>query len=372
VCGWTDEQAQRQLWGRSGMWARVKSVGFEAFLKAAIRFHWPIGYDHGAELQLVSQQTEERHRAAAKQAIELHVEIESASNLPAKDVWSRSSDPYCKVSFNRQWRQTEPKNRTLDPHWGTSFHFHIQDPAGVTPLVVELLDHDFLTSDDEIGTVSLTDDTMRSILDAPRKEGKSAVKKLELSIRDNDGKEVTGHHGKTSMLTIRIHTQDHDPRSAPPVEQVQAPGALNNFSSTSGSGSSSTSKSQQPILVLCVTVHQGKHFPPPHQGLSNSPLRSPLARGRGGRGKGMGEGEEGGGRGVGVEEEYSPVVGVTFEEHTRETPRLKARLNSPSQLTDGIVSWEETFVFPIFAHVHAPGGQGGGGGGGWRRSTHLL
>ena len=37
VCGWTDEQAQRRLWGSSGMWARVKSVEFEAFLGAAIR-----------------------------------------------------------------------------------------------------------------------------------------------------------------------------------------------------------------------------------------------------------------------------------------------------------------------------------------------
>ena len=28
VCGWTEEQVQRRLWGRSGVWARVKSVGF--------------------------------------------------------------------------------------------------------------------------------------------------------------------------------------------------------------------------------------------------------------------------------------------------------------------------------------------------------
>ena len=34
---------------------------------------------------------------------------------------------------------------------------------------------DFFTSDDEIGTVSLTEVLMRSILNAPRKEGKSAV-----------------------------------------------------------------------------------------------------------------------------------------------------------------------------------------------------
>jgi hypothetical protein len=167
VCGWTGEQVQSRLWGRSGMWARVKSVGFESFLRAAVRFHWPIGnYDHAGEVQRISQQVKERHRAAAMQAVDLHVEVESACNLPAKDwLFSWSSDPYCKVSFNRQVRQTEPKYRTLEPRWGASFRFHIRDPAGsLSALVVQLYDHDFFTSDDDIGAATLSEDAMRSII----------------------------------------------------------------------------------------------------------------------------------------------------------------------------------------------------------------
>jgi len=56
ACGWTEMQVERRLWGHGGIWARLKSVEFEQFLKATIRFHWPVGdYDHEAEMRLVSQ-----------------------------------------------------------------------------------------------------------------------------------------------------------------------------------------------------------------------------------------------------------------------------------------------------------------------------
>jgi Ca2+-binding EF-hand superfamily protein len=134
VCGWTEQEVEHKLWELGGVWAGKKSVEFPDFLRAATHFHWPIGdFDHAEEMQRVSRLAEEK--TASKDTVELHVVVECASDLPVKDWFSWSSDPYCVVTFNRQRRQTETKHSTTNPQWCAAFSFLIRDPtAPLTPL----------------------------------------------------------------------------------------------------------------------------------------------------------------------------------------------------------------------------------------------
>ena len=63
VCGWKEEQVEKQLWGKGGMWSGKKKVGidFETFTKAAVRFRWPIGdHDYARELNRWKERVRER------------------------------------------------------------------------------------------------------------------------------------------------------------------------------------------------------------------------------------------------------------------------------------------------------------------------
>jgi hypothetical protein len=133
VCGWSDEQVEQSLWGQGGMWAgqAARGIDFEKFLKAVIRYHWPVGdFDHSHEMKRLNKLAAEQHKAAAQKAVEMTVQVIGASDLPIKDMFTQSADPYCIVKFNRQKEKTEVLHRTLNPKWVyKSFTFPIMDPS---------------------------------------------------------------------------------------------------------------------------------------------------------------------------------------------------------------------------------------------------
>ena len=133
VCGWSAEKVEERLWGKGGVWAgkAARGIDFETFLKAVIRFHWPVGdFDHQQEMKRLNKLAEEQHKAAAQKAVEMTVQVIGASDLPIKDVFTQSADPYCIVKFNRERNKTEVLHRTLNPKWVyKSFTFAIMDPS---------------------------------------------------------------------------------------------------------------------------------------------------------------------------------------------------------------------------------------------------
>jgi len=127
-----------------------------------------VSYPHLIVIELFPfpPQAVEQHMAAAKHAVDLHICVESATALPATDgLFSRTSDPYCVVTFNGMRRKTEPKYRTTSPQWNHVFKFSIIDPsAKLSPPTFYLVDHDILTADDEIGTARMADEALETIL----------------------------------------------------------------------------------------------------------------------------------------------------------------------------------------------------------------
>lgn len=104
----------------------------------------------------------------------LHVICHAAKGLPAADLYllkKNSSDPYCEISFNGQFRKTETKYSTLNPVWEQPFSFQIgsflpesllhllgevpREVAALQPLKIAISDHDTITADDALGECEL-------------------------------------------------------------------------------------------------------------------------------------------------------------------------------------------------------------------------
>jgi hypothetical protein len=218
--------------------------------------------------------------------VELHVQVESARDLPKKDwlQFEKSSDPYCVVTFNRQRRQTEPIPHTTSPTWDANYFFLVPDPsARVTPLCFKIWDHDFFTPDDEIGECCLSVESLETILAAPRPNGKSAVRKMDLNLEDQHGQAVTfARQNKgdpsppSSMLTISVFTQDRGPK----VAEDKAEKTLEAVSLAP----------QKMVTYLSVTVHKGDQLPREHADGDAGHVRS--AKGRRGKKDGGGGAQE--------------------------------------------------------------------------------
>lgn len=55
------------------------------------------------------------------------IKVISASELMAKDIFTGSSDPYCKVIIDDQVRKTRVVKRNLEPTWNETFTFIFQE-----------------------------------------------------------------------------------------------------------------------------------------------------------------------------------------------------------------------------------------------------
>ena len=82
----------------------------------------------------------------------LTVKVVEAEGLVAADRGG-FSDPYAKLSFEQQKKQTKVIKQTLEPKWNETFEFEISDPAA--SLLIELYDHDLIGSHDFLGSVHI-------------------------------------------------------------------------------------------------------------------------------------------------------------------------------------------------------------------------
>ncbi|ELP90183.1 synaptotagmin, putative [Entamoeba invadens IP1] len=84
----------------------------------------------------------------------LRLTIIEAQNLPAADCFSKKSDPYTKVTINKEIHQTKIQKRTLDPKWHEELRFMI-DPHNLPSILFEIYDWDRFKTDDFLGHASL-------------------------------------------------------------------------------------------------------------------------------------------------------------------------------------------------------------------------
>ena len=110
--------------------------------------------DGGAEHKSLTPPEEEQYR--------LLVHVFQAKNLPPADG-SGSADPYLIASIGGSTQETTRKRSTLHPHWYETLSFELNLPsrdhieAGLAPeLILQLFDHDMLTSDDFMGRCALS------------------------------------------------------------------------------------------------------------------------------------------------------------------------------------------------------------------------
>jgi len=90
----------------------------------------------------------------------LIIEIKSAQNLIAKDLFSSSSDPYVKIYLHsgkndmRKVAKTAVKKQTLQPSWDEEFRVKVED--SLTEIIrVVVFDHNKLSKHDELGNVNI-------------------------------------------------------------------------------------------------------------------------------------------------------------------------------------------------------------------------
>jgi hypothetical protein len=135
------------------------------------------------------------------------VTVLSASNLPKKDLLG-SVDPFCQIVYAGFVHQTEVKMRDRNPCWkNESFWFDVlnnQLPKSDkltldTSIEIIVLDWDRLKSNDIIGRVSISNNVLKEILNAP--EDSNNEFELELS---NDGNLVCDAAGSPSIIKIRV------------------------------------------------------------------------------------------------------------------------------------------------------------------------
>ena len=96
------------------------------------------------------------------QKYRLFVHIFQAQSLLAADA-SGAADPYIIASIGGNTRNTSTKQSTLNPHWYETLSFDVELPdkdhidAGLAPeLVLQLFDHDALSSDEFMGRCTLS------------------------------------------------------------------------------------------------------------------------------------------------------------------------------------------------------------------------
>jgi len=79
--------------------------------------------------------------------------INSASNLPARDLWG-TSDPYVCVSIGESHGRTKVIDKNLNPEWNETIYLMVRD-ADSQKLLVRLADKDMIGSDDALGMTML-------------------------------------------------------------------------------------------------------------------------------------------------------------------------------------------------------------------------
>jgi len=90
----------------------------------------------------------------------LIIEIKSAQNLVAKDIFSGSSDPYAKIYLEsdngdvRKVGKTAVKKQTLQPSWDEEFRIKVEDSLNEVIKVV-VFDYNKLSKHDELGNVNI-------------------------------------------------------------------------------------------------------------------------------------------------------------------------------------------------------------------------
>jgi hypothetical protein len=80
----------------------------------------------------------------------LTVRVIEATGLVAADR-SGVSDPYVRITFEQQKKQTKVIKKTLAPVWNETFEFEITDPASTASF--EIYDHDLIGAHDFLGAV---------------------------------------------------------------------------------------------------------------------------------------------------------------------------------------------------------------------------
>jgi len=83
---------------------------------------------------------------------ELKLEVLEAKNLKAGDIGG-TSDPYCNIKFDDKTEKTSTIKSTVNPVWNEKFKFAVK--TGNEILEIDIMDYDFMSTDDSIGKVKV-------------------------------------------------------------------------------------------------------------------------------------------------------------------------------------------------------------------------
>eukprot|EP00291_Cryptomonas_curvata_P008243 CAMPEP_0172191692 /NCGR_PEP_ID=MMETSP1050-20130122/23864_1 /TAXON_ID=233186 /ORGANISM="Cryptomonas curvata, Strain CCAP979/52" /LENGTH=303 /DNA_ID=CAMNT_0012866813 /DNA_START=110 /DNA_END=1018 /DNA_ORIENTATION=+ len=135
----------------------------------------------------------------------LEIKVVNARNLPKMDTFG-TCDPFCRLEFCGENRETAVIKNTYSPDWNEAFVYDLSQ-RDATSLTVELLDWDRLASPDFVGQLVFPEPEMEEMADAPAGWQKEVAYRLETKT----GGTVTGANKQEAALALQFRVLDHLP-----------------------------------------------------------------------------------------------------------------------------------------------------------------
>uniref|UniRef100_A0A7S4UTB6 C2 domain-containing protein n=1 Tax=Guillardia theta TaxID=55529 RepID=A0A7S4UTB6_GUITH len=87
----------------------------------------------------------------------------SARHLPKLDLYGKC-DPYCRITFCSQTKITSIQKTTYCPDWDEVLTFKLPAFQEITPMKIELFDHDFDSGPDYVGQAILSKEDIQDVI----------------------------------------------------------------------------------------------------------------------------------------------------------------------------------------------------------------
>lgn len=136
--------------------------------------------------------------------VTFEVTLQSGRSMPKMDVLGKC-DAFCRLSFDKQFFESEVIKRSYEPNWNQKFKFSTivrrsHSARDVPELYLELFDYDSATASDLIGVARVKGESMLNFCTAPSgwtSQGDVVVEK--------DGEAVIGKdEGRTRHVVVKL------------------------------------------------------------------------------------------------------------------------------------------------------------------------
>ncbi|KAL6067439.1 fimbrin [Balamuthia mandrillaris] len=156
---WLYQQQQQQLAMQQQAWEQEQQRQ---------RQEWEEQQRRLAMQQQTTTTTTTHHYHHQKQPDKVIVKVLKARRLAKMDKFGIGKpDPYATVTYRDQTQTTRAIYDTKDPTWNQEFTIHNFDPAGTTPIHVEVYDKETLSKDTFLGHVRVTPSQVVSMQGSP-------------------------------------------------------------------------------------------------------------------------------------------------------------------------------------------------------------